>query len=214
MAPKSAVAACLSLATLALAAAGPDLTTIHEPGRCAIRGQCGKQSFFGSQLPCPDNGPAEEPSSDLREQLVSVCGAEWADSKVCCTPEQVDALKENLDKAKGIISSCGACKKNFYDIFCTFTCSPDQSLFVNVTKTELKGDKYITTELDQLISDDFGAGFYDSCKDVKFGASGGKAMQFIGGGAKNYTFLEVSGRQEVLGQPVPDQFPSAFERGL
>lgn len=71
------------------AAAAPDLTTKHEAGRCAIRGHCGKQSLFGSELPCPDNGLAEEPSEDVRKSLVDICGEEWKDSKVCCKEEQV-----------------------------------------------------------------------------------------------------------------------------
>src|ERR1700761_1964994 len=110
-----------------------NLTRIHEAGRCAIRGQCGKESVFGGELPCSDNGLAEDPDDDLREHLVEVCGDEWKEGDVCCRQEQVDALRDNFAKVKNVVSSCPACKKNFYDLFCTFTCSPDQSLFVNVT---------------------------------------------------------------------------------
>lgn len=64
------------------------------------------------------------------------------------------------------------------------------------------------TELDNLWSDDYGKGFYDSCKDVKFGATGGKAMDFIGGGAKNYTsFLKFLGDEKLLGSPFQINFP-------
>jgi Niemann-Pick C1 protein len=114
-----------------------------------------------------------------------------------------------LKKAEPIISSCPACKKNFFDLFCTFTCSPDQSLFVNVTATQTASTKkLIVTELDTLWSDNFGKGFYDSCKDVKFGATGGKAMAFIGGGAKNYTsFLKFLGDTKPFGSPFQINFP-------
>ncbi|EMC99929.1 hypothetical protein BAUCODRAFT_62794 [Baudoinia panamericana UAMH 10762] len=187
----------------------PNLTTIHEAGRCAIRGHCGSQSLFGSQLPCPDNDLAEEPSVELRQQIISVCGDAWTDTKVCCREEQVETLQSNLQKAQNIISACPACKKNFFDLFCTFTCSPDQSLFVNVTKTVPKNGKFLVTELDHLISDEYGSGFYDSCKDVKFGATGGKAMEFIGGGARNYTrFLKFLGdKKPFLGSPFQIDFP-------
>ena len=121
---------------------------------------------------------------------------------------QIDALKDNLEKAKGIISSCPACKENFYNLFCTFTCSPDQSLFINVTETKAKGDKYIVTELDQLVSDEYGGGFYDSCKDVKFGPTNSNAMAFIGGGAKNYTdFLQFLGKKSPFGSPFQINYP-------
>ncbi|KXT04707.1 hypothetical protein AC578_2077 [Pseudocercospora eumusae] len=203
----------LAAATANAAASGPDWTTKHEKGRCALRGNCGKQGFFGSELPCPDNGLAEDPEDKLREKLVSICGDEWKDTKVCCREEQLDTLKSNLDKANSILSSCGACKKNFYDLFCTFTCSPDQSVFVNVTDTAPKGDKFLVTEIDQLISDKYGEGFYDSCKEVKFGATGGKAMDFIGGGAKNYTqMLKYQGdKKPFLGSPFQINFPRPSE---
>ena len=64
------------------------------------------------------------------------------------------------------------------------------------------------TELDNLWSDDYGSGFYDSCKDVKFSATGGKVMDFIGGGAKNYTsFLKFLGDEKPFGSPFQINFP-------
>jgi Niemann-Pick C1 protein len=210
VARRNAVWAALAAAvSVTWAASDPEWTTKHEAGRCAIRGQCGKQSFFGSELPCPDNGLAEDPSESVREKLVSICGDEWRQGKVCCRDDQLDVLKSNLNKANSIISSCGACKKNFYDLFCTFTCSPDQSLFVNVTKTAPKNDKFLVTELDQLLSDEYSSGFYNSCKDVKFGATGGRAMDFIGGGAKNYTqMLKFLGdKKPFVGSPFQINFP-------
>jgi hypothetical protein len=64
-------------------------TPKHEAGRCAIRGNCGKQSFFGSELPCPDNGLAKDPTKEVREQLIGICGAKWNTGPVCCEAEQV-----------------------------------------------------------------------------------------------------------------------------
>ncbi|KAM0805412.1 niemann-pick C1 protein precursor [Usnea florida] len=178
----------------------------HEEGRCAMRGQCGKKSFFGGELPCPDNGLAEKPDDDTRTKLVAICGDDWSTGDVCCDQSQVDNLKSNLNKVEGLISGCPACKANFYNLFCTFTCSPDQSLFVNVTELEEKSGKLLVTELDNLWSDEYGKGFYDSCKDVKF--TGGKVMTFIGGGAKNYTsFLKFLGDVKPLGSPFQINFP-------
>ena len=187
---------------------GPALTRKHEAGRCALRGHC-KKPLFGKPLPCPDNDLAQEPDDDLRDSIVALCGDEWKDTKVCCDADQVDALESNLKTASKIIGSCPACKKNFYNLFCTFSCSPDQSLFVNITGTEASGDTYAVQELDQLISKDYGTGFYDSCKDVKFGPTGGKAMSFIGGGAENYTqLLAFLGKKQALGSPFQINFPS------
>ncbi|KAJ5618387.1 Patched [Penicillium herquei] len=178
-------------------------TAIHEQGRCAIRGQCGKQSFFGGELPCPDNDLAHQPEDSVRQKLVNLCGPKWKEGPVCCRDEQIDALSSNLHLAEGIIASCPACRENFFNTFCTFTCSPDQSLFINVTKTE-KGSsgKMLVTELDNIWSEEYQSGFFDSCKNVKNGASGGKAIDFIGGGAKDYTqFMKFLGDKKLLGSP-------------
>ena len=199
----------LILATTGVSASVEDAIK-HEKGRCAIRGQCGKKSVWSfKELPCPDNGLAKEPEKDTRKKLVEICGDKWETGLICCDDDQLDVLESNLKQANGIISSCPACRENFYNLFCTFTCSPDQSLFVNVTKTqESTSKKLIVTELDNLWSDKYSSAFYDSCKDVKLGATGGKAMDFIGGGAKNYTeFLKFLGDEKLLGSPFQINFP-------
>ena len=189
-------------------AADDGLTKIHEEGRCAIRGQCGKQSIFGSELPCPDNELAETPDKDVRKKLVDICGDKWSESKVCCKEEQLDALKSNLNRAESIIGACPACQENFFNLFCTFTCSPDQSLFVNVSETVEKNNKLLVTELDNVWSNEYGTGFYNSCKDVKFGGTNGRAMDLIGGGAKNFTdFLKFLGQKRFAGSPFQMNFP-------
>lgn len=64
-------------------------TPIHEAGRCAIRGSCGKSGWFGPELPCPDNGLAKDPTDEVRKQLVGICGSKWSTGPVCCEGEQV-----------------------------------------------------------------------------------------------------------------------------
>ena len=179
-----------------------------------MKGHCGKQTFFGGELPCPDNSLAEKPSKEVREKLVGICGSKWAETDVCCDNDQLDTLGTNLKRAESIISTCPACKENFFNLFCTFSCSPNQSLFVNITQTATSSSKkLIVTELDNIWSDRYGKGFYDSCKDVKFGATGGKAMDFIGGGAKNYTaFLKFLGDKKFLGSPFQINFPRPANR--
>lgn len=125
---------------------------------------------------------------------------------------QVKALTSELGTPKQIISSCPACKENFFNLFCTFTCSPDQSLFINVTRVQEKSGRTRVLELDQLVSEEYGSGFYDSCKDVKFGSSNAKAMDFIGGGAKNYTqLLKFLGDEKLVGSPFQMNFPREYD---
>lgn len=86
------VSALVGLGSLALQPAlvgAKGETKIHEEGRCAIRGHCGKQSIFGGELPCPDNGLAQQPDNSSRQKLVNLCGPKWEEGPVCCREEQV-----------------------------------------------------------------------------------------------------------------------------
>ncbi|ORZ05152.1 patched family-domain-containing protein [Lobosporangium transversale] len=175
-----------------------------------MRDNCGKKSFFGKQLPCPDNGPANEPSVELRKLLVSTCGPAYEHSKTCCSQDQLENLVSSTKQASPMISACPACWANFLNFFCTFTCSPNQSMFLNVTGTGLSTDKKpVVTKLDFLVSDQYGSGFYDSCKDVKFAATNGFAMDLIGGGAKNWRDMVayMGQERESLGSPFQIDFP-------
>ncbi|GAP88332.1 putative niemann-Pick C1 protein [Rosellinia necatrix] len=197
-------------ATLLAASSAADelFTPKHEAGRCALRGHCGKKGFFGKALPCVDNGLAETPDDGLAKEIEELCGPKWKDSKVCCNSEQLTALKNELSTPNQIIGSCPACKDNFYNLFCTFTCSPDQSLFINVTRTqELRGGTAVA-EIDQLITKEYADGFYDSCKEVKFGPSNSRAINFIGGGATNSAeLLKFLGKEQALGSPFQMNYP-------
>ena len=109
-----------------------------------------------------------------------------------------------------MISACPACWANFLNFFCTFTCSPNQSTFLNVTATAMSTDKKeVVTKLDFLVSDQYGSGFFDSCKDVKFAATNGYVMDLIGGGAKTWReMVTFMGRErEPLGSPFQIDFP-------
>lgn len=77
------------MVALASAGSADQFTPKHENGRCAFRGHCGKQSLFGKELPCVDNGVAEDPDKELRDELVELCGPKWAEGPVCCELEQV-----------------------------------------------------------------------------------------------------------------------------
>ncbi len=79
----------LSIFSTEVFASDGNWTDKHEAGRCAIRGQCGKKSFFGGELPCPDNGLADDPDEDTRKKLVAICGDGWSDGDVCCDSDQV-----------------------------------------------------------------------------------------------------------------------------
>ncbi|KPV78649.1 uncharacterized protein RHOBADRAFT_47936 [Rhodotorula graminis WP1] len=188
---------------------------LREPGRCAMRDSCGRKSAFGSDIPCPDNGLAQPHDEDLvfKATLAGVCGDDFS-TTTCCTLGQLDLLQASLAQAEPLLASCPACRNNFRQFYCHFTCSPDQSLFVAVTATQTLSGKAgkpveAVKSVDFAVSTEFGTGFFDSCKGVKFGATNGYAMDLIGGGATDYlSFLRYMGQERALGSPFQIDFPS------
>lgn len=185
---------------------------IRKNGYCSIFDSCGKKSVFGKLLPCANNTRAVAPLSESLEILNRICGAEFPVSDgLCCSYSQLVTLEENLKKAEPLISSCPACRKNFYDFFCRFTCASDQSTFVEVTKvsTAIDTHKEVVSELTVYTDSEYASKFFDSCKEIKFSATNGYAMDLIGGGAKNYTqFLKFLGDEKPLlgGSPFQINF--------
>jgi Niemann-Pick C1 protein len=103
---------------------------------------------------------------------------------VCCTTGQVEALSAKLQQADALINSCPACRNNFRDFFCAFTCSSNQSAFLNVSSTQTTNDGLTAVEVvDFYIGSQYGKGFFQSCKDIKFGPMNSYAMDLLGGGA-------------------------------
>ena len=143
--------------------------------------------------------------------LVDLCGPRYADTPTCCTSDQVKTLHDNIGRAELMIASCPACKNNFRDFFCAFTCHPDQGTFVQVTSTQKTSTSQTAVKsVDFHVGSGFGSAFFDSCKDIKFGATNGYAMDLIGGGAKNYTgFFKYLGDEKLVGSPFQINFPTA-----
>ncbi|ORY85410.1 sterol-sensing domain of SREBP cleavage-activation-domain-containing protein [Leucosporidium creatinivorum] len=182
----------------------------REAGRCAMRDSCGRKSTFGGELPCPDNDLAQ-PNEDATflATLADICGEDFP-TTTCCTMGQLEVLSASLQQAEPLIATCPACRSNFRHFYCSFTCSPDQSLFLSVTETQrLSNGKDAVKAVEMDVAPSFGEGFFNSCKDVKFGATNGYAMDLLGGGAKSYLpFLRYMGQERALGSPFQINFPS------
>jgi Niemann-Pick C1 protein len=68
--------------------------------------------------------------------------------------------------------------------------------------------------VDFYVGEQFGKGFFDSCKSVQVGSTNGFAMDLIGGGAKNYSaFLKFMGDEKPLGSPFQINYPSSILPG-
>lgn len=194
--------------------------TTTKAGHCAMYGECGKKSVFGKQLPCPSNITAPKALEEALEILDRVCGAEFsAQNGLCCSYDQLVTLELNLKRVEPMVSSCPACRKNFYDFFCKFTCLLDQATFMEITSTGEATDTHreIVTELTLYTDPKYAQDFFDSCKNIKFSATNGYAMDLIGGGATNYSqFLKFLGDEKPLlgGSPFQINFKYALPEGL
>ncbi|CAG7907360.1 unnamed protein product [Brassica rapa] len=155
----------------------------QSAGYCAMYDICGARSD-GKLLNCPFNIPAVKPDDLLSSKIQSLCPTITGD--VCCTETQFDTLRSQVQQAIPFIVGCPACLRNFLNLFCELTCSPDQSLFINVTSTTKIKNNSTVDGIEYYITDSFGEGLYESCKNVKFGSSNSRALDFLGAGAKNF----------------------------
>lgn len=185
---------------------------LHEENYCAMYGICGARED-GKALNCPDYVPATEPDSLLSAKIQSLCPT--LTGNVCCTAEQFSILRTQVQQAVPFLVGCPACLRNFLNLFCELSCSPNQSLFINITLIDEGSGNATVTGIDFFVTEEYGLQLYESCKDVKFGAANTRAMDFIGGGAKNAeAWFKFIGRKAELfepGSPFAINFTSAAD---
>lgn len=107
----------------------------HGKEYCSMYGICG-QSEDGKVLNCPYSVPAVKPSEALSSKIQSLCPT--ITGNVCCTADQFDVLRQQVQQAIPFLVGCPACLRNFLNLFCEMSCSPNQSLFMNVTSVSQK----------------------------------------------------------------------------
>ncbi|PPD94280.1 hypothetical protein GOBAR_DD08703 [Gossypium barbadense] len=151
---------------------------------------------------------ASQPDELLSSKIQSLCPT--ITGNVCCTKAQFDTLQSQVQQAIPFLVGCPACLRNFLNLFCELTCSPNQSLFINVTSISKIKNNSTVDGIDFFITDDFGEGLYESCKDVKFGTMNTRALEFIGAGAKNFkewfAFIGRRAPNNMPGSPYAIQF--------
>ncbi|XP_039006972.1 NPC intracellular cholesterol transporter 1-like isoform X1 [Hibiscus syriacus] len=179
----------------------PTLGERHSKEYCAMYDICGQRSD-GKVLNCPYGSPSVKPDDLFSAKIQSLCPS--ISGNVCCTEDQFDTLRAQVQQAIPFLVGCPACLRNFLNLFCELSCSPNQSLFINVTSVSEVNGNLTVDGIDFFVSDAFGEGLYDSCKEVKFGTMNTRAIEFIGAGATN--FKEWF---EFIGQKAPPGFPGS-----
>ncbi len=115
-------------------------------GHCVWYGVCGEdpdEEAAHRKLNCKYDGRAKVASDEDAETLAEACPhlaeelSDPADGSVrlCCDSRQLGDLKRAFALPESLLGRCPACLANFRKNFCDLTCRPDQSKFVNVTKT-------------------------------------------------------------------------------
>eukprot|EP00884_Botryococcus_braunii_P021147 jgi/Botrbrau1/7716/Bobra.0159s0148.1 len=192
-------------------------------GYCTTYGICGHRPDK-AVLNCVNNTEAQPIGLEVAKKLQDVCPQLYKESgeqdgRYCCTEEQVDQLRMQIQIASIFLVGCPACNHNFKHFFCLLTCSADQAAFSNVTEVQRASDTNATVvkEVDYYMAASFGERFYNSCKDVVYPALNQKAMTFVGGGAHNFQeFFEFLGlvkdkRVPPAGSPFQMNFPPEDE---
>ncbi|XP_030527101.1 NPC intracellular cholesterol transporter 1 [Rhodamnia argentea] len=171
----------------------------HSEEYCAMYDICGARSD-GKVLNCPYGSPSVKPDDLLSSKIQSLCPT--ITGNVCCTEAQFNTLRAQVQQAIPFLVGCPACLRNFLNLFCELTCSPNQSRFINVTAVSKVNNNLTVDGIDFYITDAFGEGLYDSCKDVKFGTMNTRALEFIGAGAQNFRdWFAFIGRRAGLTVP-------------
>ncbi|KAJ7338746.1 hypothetical protein JRQ81_012648 [Phrynocephalus forsythii] len=154
---------------------------------CIWYGQCGT-AFADKRYNCEYNGSALPLPKDGYDLVQELCpGFFFENVSLCCDVEQLRTLKANLELPRQFLSRCPSCSYNLLNLFCELTCSPHQSEFLNVTKTEpyldpsTKTNKTSITELEFYIGQTFADAMYNACKDVEAPSSNVKALGLLCG---------------------------------
>ena len=114
------------------------VTVAAQNGHCIWYGEC-HQDVAGHTKNCPYEGPAKELDSEGQELFKKHCSymlpSDNSVPKTCCDTHQLKLFDENIKQAAALLQRCPSCMLNFVKQICEFTCSPEQSTFINVSKT-------------------------------------------------------------------------------
>uniref|UniRef100_A0A8B9ES79 NPC1 like intracellular cholesterol transporter 1 n=1 Tax=Anser cygnoides TaxID=8845 RepID=A0A8B9ES79_ANSCY len=146
-------------------------------------------SLVSSNVPCLYNQPARLATGALLQLLRSVCPELVRgdnDTRVCCTLRQLTALQVSVALSGTVLARCPSCSRNFANLYCNNICSPDQSLFTNVTRivnrtTVLGVRQEAVVEYQCFYSQRYADAAFDSCKGVRLPATGGYAIDTMCG---------------------------------
>ncbi|KAM6178299.1 NPC1-like intracellular cholesterol transporter 1 [Rhynchocyon petersi] len=167
-------------------------TPVHKAGTCAFYGDCGKNTeLSGSVVPlsnvsCLSNMKAPLITGEHLALLQRVCPRLYTGPNTtyaCCSSKQLEALQTSLAVTKALLTRCPACSNNFVSLHCHNTCSPNQSLFINVTRVSQppSGQPPAVLAFQAFYERSFAERAYNSCSHVRIPSAAMLAMDAMCG---------------------------------
>ncbi|CAF3134902.1 unnamed protein product [Rotaria sp. Silwood2] len=148
--------------------------SIAEDQHCIWYGQCGTNPL-GKITNCYYNGSAQLLTDETAlTTLETACAMIYHgpnSTYTCCAPDQVANMANQFGLAKSMLGRCPSCYYNFRSLFCSMTCSPDQSRFLSITdigNSSLYPGRATVEEITYTIADDFAERILSSCRDVLY----------------------------------------------
>eukprot|EP00741_Cyanophora_paradoxa_P018396 tig00000204_g17761.t1 len=129
--------------------------------------------------------------SSAPDPPISDCAA-FSDTaqRTCCNLNQTEAIIENFsDRVEPLMGACPICVENLRKLWCGYTCSHNQSAFVNVTSAP---DGPLATTF--YVCEEFATALYTSCADVSFG--GGATVKELWD--TPLKFLQMQGSEQSI----------------
>ncbi|KAM9216146.1 NPC1-like intracellular cholesterol transporter 1 [Dugong dugon] len=162
-------------------------TPIHQAGYCASYDECGKNPELSgslaqlSNISCLSNTPARHVTGQHLDLLQRVCPRLYTGlntTYACCSSKQLEALELSLAITKALLTRCPACSDNFISLHCQNTCSPNQSLFINVTRVSqvAAGQPPAVLAYQAFYQRSFAERAYNSCSNVRIPAAASLAV--------------------------------------
>ncbi|KAK6759431.1 hypothetical protein RB195_021177 [Necator americanus] len=146
--------------------------------------------------------PVHSLSEDAAKKLEYICPhlLEGNDG-ICCSSAQVLAMSKQLRQASSLLERCPSCYDNFQKLWCEFTCSPRQHMFMEilqelpVTETNIS----FINKVRYNVSKDFSDALYNSCKDVSMAGSSTKAIRLMCGSLKKNEVCTIDNWLKFMG---------------
>ncbi|XP_013375950.1 PREDICTED: Niemann-Pick C1-like protein 1 isoform X2 [Chinchilla lanigera] len=174
-------------ALLLRSARGELYTPIHQAGYCTFYDECGSNPELSggltslSNVSCLSNTPARLITGDHLALLQRVCPRLYNGpdtTYACCSAKQLMSLEMSMSITKALLTRCPACSDNFASLHCQNTCSPDQSLFINVTRVFPRGasEPPAVVAYEAFYQRSFAEQAYESCSRVRIPAAASLAV--------------------------------------